>query len=187
MNKANFITDKKELRQLIYQEKRILGEARLHQLSEQIIARIESTPEFQHSTNLLAYYALPFEVDTRNAVESWSKEKSVWLPVVVGEHLVIKKFESMAQMKQGAFGVWEPCGETLEDLSILDLVLVPGVAFDLHGNRTGYGKGFYDRLLPQLQAKRMGICFEFQLFNQIPNNHFDQQVDLILTELQQVP
>ena len=64
----------------------------------------------------------------------------------------------------------------------IDLVIVPGVAFDRQHNRLGRGKGFYDRLLSTLSAPKIGICYSFQLKEHIPTEPFDKKMDLILTE-----
>jgi 5-formyltetrahydrofolate cyclo-ligase len=89
-------------------------------------------------------------------------------------------------MRKGLLNIWEPVGEVFDHYDSIDLIIVPGLAFDRNKNRMGYGKGFYDKLLPHIQAKKAGICFEFQLFEQIPVDHFDQPMDLILTERQTV-
>ena len=70
----------------------------------------------------------------------------ILLPVVKGETLIIRPY-SPGEMKPGSFGIAEPTGEDITDLSIIDMVIVPGVGFDPKGNRLGRGKGFYDRLL----------------------------------------
>ena len=64
----------------------------------------------------------------------------------------------------------------------IDLIVVPGVAFDRERNRLGRGKGYYDRLLSQLKASAIGICFDFQLKGQIPTEPFDRKMDLVITE-----
>lgn len=63
----------------------------------------------------------------------------------------------------------------------IDLAVIPGVAFDRSGNRLGRGKGYYDRLLPHIFAYKVGICFSFQLVEDIPTREFDARVDEILT------
>ena len=188
MKTANTIAEEKRLlRSAIFRQKREFGEEQLNHWSKIILAKLELLPEFQSAKNILFYDALPFEVETRNAILRNSTTKNIFLPVVSGDELLIKPFEGEDRLKEGAFGVQEPMGETIVDYSIIDLVIVPGVAFDKNGKRIGYGKGFYDRLLPQISAKKVGICFDFQLFETIPTLDFDQSVDIILTELQQVP
>lgn len=187
MSNTDQTQSKQELRQYIYKQKRLAGEENLLEKSELIIKRLQASPEFQQANHVLTYFALPFEVNTCAAVCLWARSKTVWLPAVEGENLILKRFTSTNELKEGAFGVLEPTGETLSDLSLIDLAIVPGVAFDVKGNRTGYGKGYYDRLLQNLRATKMGICFDFQLFEQIPTSGFDQPVDVILTETRRAP
>ena len=68
------------------------------------------------------------------------------------------------------------------DESEIDLIIVPGVAFDRQLNRMGRGKGYYDRLLSTLQAPKIGICFDFQLQDTVPTESFDKKMDMIITE-----
>ena len=66
-------------------------------------------------------------------------------------------------------------------LEKFDLILVPGVAFDLSGNRLGRGKGFYDRILAEASGIKCGVCHDFQLLEKIPAEPHDAKVDFILT------
>jgi 5-formyltetrahydrofolate cyclo-ligase len=82
----------------------------------------------------------------------------------------------------GKFGVREPAAGCAEiPLNRFDLVLVPGMAFDLQGNRLGRGQGFYDRLLEKASGIKCGVGYDFQLLENIPTETFDAKVDFILT------
>ena len=82
----------------------------------------------------------------------------------------------------GKFGVREPAAHcAILPLDQFDLVLVPGVAFDLHGHRLGRGFGFYDRLLAEASGVKCGVAYDFQLREQIPTEPHDAKVDFILT------
>lgn len=85
-------------------------------------------------------------------------------------------------MKKGSFGIDEPTGETVTDLSAIDIAIIPGVGFDKQGNRLGRGKGYYDRLLPKLQSYNIGICFSFQVIPAVPVEPFDHPMDEVWTE-----
>ena len=87
-----------------------------------------------------------------------------------------------ADIVTGKFGVREPaasCTEILLDK--FDLILVPGIAFDLSGNRLGRGKGFYDRILAEASGIKCGMGYDFQLLEKIPAEPHDAKVDFILT------
>ena len=82
----------------------------------------------------------------------------------------------------GKFGVREPAAGCAEiPLDRFDLVLVPGMAFDLNGNRLGRGRGFYDRLLQSASGVKCGVCHDIQLLENILTEPHDARVDIILT------
>ena len=84
----------------------------------------------------------------------------------------------------GKFGVREPASTCAEiPLNQFDLVLVPGMAFDLSGNRLGRGQGFYDRLLENASGIKCGVCHDFQLLEKIPSEPHDAKVDFMLTPM----
>lgn len=86
------------------------------------------------------------------------------------------------ELKKGRFGIQEPVEPVFAAANELDLIIVPGVAFDRAGRRIGRGGGFYDRLLPQYRAVRAGICFDFQCLPDIPAEQHDIQMDFLVTE-----
>lgn len=88
------------------------------------------------------------------------------------------------ELVSGRFGIREPAGHCIEiPLDDLDLVLVPGVAFDLRGHRLGRGKGFYDRLLANFAGKKIGIAFEEQMVEAIPADKQDVRMNFVLTPM----
>jgi len=87
-----------------------------------------------------------------------------------------------AEIVVGKFGVREPAASCMEiPLDKFDLVLVPGMAFDVNGNRLGRGRGFYDRLLEKASGIKCGVGYDFQLLEKIPTGPPDAKVDFILT------
>ena len=87
-------------------------------------------------------------------------------------------------MERGAFGILEPTGEVFSDYDNVDAAIIPGMAFDGHGNRLGRGKGYYDRLLPRLtKAYKIGVCFPFQYFDEIPSEEHDVVMDCVVSSI----
>jgi 5-formyltetrahydrofolate cyclo-ligase len=87
-----------------------------------------------------------------------------------------------AEIVTGQFGIREPCASCVEiPLNRLDLVLIPGVGFDLQGRRLGRGRGFYDRLLADVDGIKCGIAFDEQVVNEIPAGPQDVRLNFILT------
>ena len=94
----------------------------------------------------------------------------------------LRTYSGPGNLAIGAYGIEEPTGEFFTDYSAIDLIVVPGVAFDRKGNRLGRGKGYYDRLLPQIpSAYKAGICFSFQIVEEIPAEPFDICMDEVIT------
>ncbi len=144
---------------------------------------LEKHPAFQQATTILLYHALNDEVDTRPLIQRWGMQKRLILPVVKGNDLELRLFTGEKNLKTGAFNILEPIGQPFNDYNTLDLVIVPGVAFDKQGNRLGRGRGYYDRLLVQIPTTtyKIGLCFPYQLMDEIPAEPFDVRMDEIVT------
>ena len=87
-----------------------------------------------------------------------------------------------SKMETGYREIQEPAGEECVNPSEIDIAIIPGVAFDRHCNRLGRGKGFYDRLIPYLECKKIGLSFDFQIVEQVPCEEFDKPLDMVMTE-----
>lgn len=171
--------DKQSLRRFIKAQKDLYSSLKDEQ-SAAIIQKLEADEDFLCAQTILLYYSLPDEVDTHALVERYYPKKRLLLPVVKGEELELKVFQG--ELHEGTFGIQEPEGETFEAFDQIELVVVPGMAFDKDGKRLGRGKGFYDRLLPKLtHAKKIGLCFPYQLVDDVPTDSFDIPMDKIVT------
>lgn len=152
------------------------------QHSAKILAALEAHPTFRAAKTVLLYHSLNDEVDTHDFIRKWSNKKQILLPVVVGNELELRLYTNSEDMQISSYGIKEPVGEAFTDYESIDLIVVPGVAFDQKGNRLGRGKGYYDRLLPQIpSAYKAGICFPFQLVEEVPAEPHDIRMDIIIT------
>ena len=149
--------DKKELRKSIKALVRQLSEEQKLRESEAVFGYIETTDFFKKSRNVMLFSSLPDELPTHNVIEHW--------PRVSGDDIEVIKYEP-GTLKQGSFNIMEPATGEVVDPSILDLVIVPGVAFDHNCNRCGRGKGYYDRFLSQTHAVTIAVCFDCQLVSE---------------------
>jgi len=172
---------KKQLRRQVRQEKTRYNISTLNKWSAEILAQVESLPEFQNAHTILVYFSMNDEVDTQSFIEKWAKHKVILLPAIVNDELEIRIYSGPDDLIAGAYGISEPVGQTFTDLDTIDLVIVPGMAFDKSGNRLGRGKGYYDKLLRKLQAPCIGICFPFQLLSEIPMEEFDIPMHKVIT------
>lgn len=178
----NIQEQKKILRKEIKTLKSQYSESEIITKSKDIFLQFEKLFGDYHYTNVLAYWSLADEVHTHRWVEQNYKLKTIFLPVVKNDELIVKTFTGKENMHAvPPFGIKEPMDEEFFDYNAIDIVLVPGMAFDRKGYRMGRGKGYYDKFLPNISAIRIGICFDFQLFDQIPINQYDVQMDYIVS------
>lgn len=181
---ADLYKKKQDLRAYIRQQKNQVSETEKLRLSQIIFQGLEEMDRFLKAKTLMLYWSLPDEVHTHEFILSWYKKKKILLPVMTGNNLNAVPFTGLEQLTDdNSFSVAEPTAEPLEELSAIDLILVPGMAFDRQNNRLGRGKGFYDRFLRDSTAFRMGICYGFQLLDELPVTEQDIKMDLVLTEL----
>ena len=172
--------DKKELRAHIKTLKKQHTKEQLLAQSNQIMAKLEQHPDFIKADKIMLYSALPDEVQTQAFLEKWHLEKTIILPTVVGDDIIPVAFGKDTRFAVGDFNILEPQNEPYT--GDFDLIIVPGVAFDRQGNRLGRGRGYYDRFLSQhLDVKRIGICFDFQLVDEVPAESFDIRMDEVLS------
>jgi 5-formyltetrahydrofolate cyclo-ligase len=142
---------------------------------------------FLRARCVLAYAALRFELDPAPVIaRAHALAKRVALPRVDVEsgELRLHAYMPGDELSESGFGVREPQASAPRVAADdVDLVLVPGLAFDVRGYRLGYGKGFYDRLLPSLtRATRVGLAFELSLLAEVPDDAHDVPVDALVTE-----
>ncbi len=140
---------------------------------------------FSDASSVGFYFPVNGEVDTREIFKKCiDLEKKVFFPKTVGSDLVFLRTRNIEELTPGGFSIPEPPAnaERIRG-SELDLVLVPGVAFDFSGNRIGYGKGFYDRFLKDISRQsRFGLAYRFQVLESIPSQETDVKTGLIITE-----
>lgn len=172
---------KDELRQLIRQQKRQFTPAQLEELSLPVLERLRSY--LTEASVIMAYYSLPDEVFTHQFLDDLVAEgKMMLLPKVIDdETMELRCYTGRDDLQEGAFHIMEPVGALFTDLALIDVVLVPGVAFDAQGHRLGRGKGYYDRFLQSVSdIKKIGVCFDFQKVEQVPSEAHDIVVDIVV-------
>ncbi len=155
--------------------------------SEAIRRKLSRLTAFRQATTVCCYVALPYEVQTWRLIQQMlACGKRVVVPWVAGRSLRLSEVrDPAADLAPGAFGVWEPIAATRRPMRPegMDLVLVPGVAFDRAGHRLGHGYGYVDRLLARVPQTitRIGLCFSFQLLDRLPVDPHDQAVHRVLS------
>ena len=170
---------KLELRKLVRQRFANYSQEQLATMSRLTISILEQHPLFLKAQKVLLFHSLPDEVDTHHLIQHYRTEKTIYLPTVVEDRLELHEVNDKGLLK-GKFGILESSGPTLTDYSQLDLAVIPGVAFNQEGHRLGRGRGYYDRLLPLLPCPCIGICYPFQIAQQIPIEAHDIPVQEVV-------
>ncbi|MBQ9638116.1 MAG: 5-formyltetrahydrofolate cyclo-ligase [Bacteroidales bacterium] len=175
--------DKQQLRKEIRAEKRAMPPAKKELQSQQVMARVEQLPAFNSASVVLLYWSMDDEVATHSFVDRWYRSKTLLLPCVDGDLLRLRQYTGATCMQAGPqFGIGEPTGKEYTELQRIDLIVVPGVAFDRECNRMGRGRGFYDRLLSTTErAIKIGVGFDFQLLDTIPTEAHDIRMNFVVT------
>lgn len=177
--------EKSDIRLKIKTLRTALSEAQKETASYKVFQKLEMTTAFLQADNILFYNALPDELPTQSFLSKWSKIKNLFLPRVNGVNLDILPYDE-SKITKGSFGIEEPVGCDVIDVDKIDLIIVPAVAFDHNCNRLGRGKGFYDRLLSNGHAIKIGVGYDFQLFEKLPIEKHDIPMDMIITESQTI-
>lgn len=175
--------EKQSLRKEIKQKVKLLTSEQRDYQSSIVFEKIENSPIFQQAKTVFSFWSLPDEIPTHKFNERWYQEKKIILPVVVGDDLELRQYQGVAQMQKGAFDILEPVGKSLSDLSEIDFAIIPGMAFTREGLRMGRGRGFYDRLLPRLKCRRIGVCFDCQIVESLPLDPWDVPLDGVVAAI----
>lgn len=179
--KQSIEAEKKKIRKEIRALKQNYSLDQKKEMSLPILESLEKLPEFINAKTVMLYWSMKDEVFTHEFVCKWAKQKRVILPCVIGETLDLKVFYGKENMVEGeTYGILEPDGPVFMKEDELDLILIPGIAFDSNNNRMGRGKAFYDRLLQSLSAFKVGICFDFQMLDDVPVDEHDIKMNEVV-------
>lgn len=174
--------DKETIRLKIRTRKGLLSAEEKATAAANAFARMEESAAFILADRILMYNSLDDELSTRAFIDKWAQRKRFFLPRVNGVNLEILPYDK-SRMHLGAFHIEEPSGDEITDISAIELIVVPAIAYDRRGNRVGRGKGFYDRLLTDSMATKIGVCYDFQLLDdEIEADTHDVPVDIIITD-----
>ena len=172
---------KSEIRKAIRAEKKRIGKEQLLKMSLPTTEKIEANEHYRNANIIMLYHPLWDEVDVRPLFNrALADGKRVILPTVKGDDIVPVEITTETQWIVGDFDILEPVAEPYN--GSIDLIVVPGVAFDNNKNRLGRGKGYYDRfLVHHPNAYRLGVCFKFQIVPNVPTEPFDFPMNEIIT------
>ncbi len=151
----------------------------------QWLAQAQSLAAWRTARCPCLYVAMPEEAPTKPLLENcWARGIAVVLPRITPAGLVLHKISSAVELVAGVWGILEP-KENLPECAPeeIDCVIVPGLAFDAHGGRIGFGKGYYDKLLTRLRPEvaRIGWAFDAQIVGHVPMAEHDVRLDWVVT------
>lgn len=154
--------------------------------SKKILEKLSQTDDFVYSKKIFTYISHhPWEPDTRSIINlADGRGKSIFIPKLHRASRSFRRFQFTGwnELIKNEKGYLEPKIGIADDMSDIDLIIVPAVAVSLIGQRAGRGGGFYDKLLRNTFAPKFVLAFEFQLFSEIETEHHDVRIDKIITE-----
>jgi 5-formyltetrahydrofolate cyclo-ligase len=173
---------KAEIRGQVAGQKASIGLPILESHSLAALKRFQRLEIYHHAKTIGAYVPMPDEIDVTPIMIK--PERTFYIPAfdeALGGYRLARMGETF---RRGRFGILEPVDPVFAEQDELDLIIVPGIAFDRAGRRVGRGGGFYDRLLPLYKAPRIGLCFDFQIVETVPAEEHDISMDLVITDTQ---
>lgn len=175
---------KKSLREIVLEKRNSLTKNDIREKSKKIKDALLNLDEFKKSKIVMFYVSFNNEVYTHDMVKESLRRKTVIVPKLSDNEIepsIIIDFDQL--IPSGKFGILEPIEATKITPKNIQLILVPGIAFDRKGHRIGYGFGYYDKFLRKVpKALKIGLAFDFQVVEQIPKEWHDMAVDVVVTD-----
>ena len=155
------------------------------QKSAEITSVLFSLDCFKNAKTVMVYLSAFKEVDTSTVIERLRNDgKKIVVPISNTDTFTITPsyINGFEDMHKGAYGIWEP--DVVKEAAVgdIDLIIVPGIAFDERANRCGFGKGYYDRLLSESRAVKIGLCYDFQIVGELETDEYDIPMDMVISE-----
>lgn len=181
--------DKEAIRRQMLMIRKAMTEAEAEGKSRIILDDLITLPEYRRCTHLMTYVSFQQEVSTLELL-AWrlaeGKTTSVPYCMTQARELYAMEIDSLEDLAENTFGLLEPRPGhgRIQAPSSIDLILLPGLAFDGNGNRIGFGAGYYDRFLARVpsHAVKIALAYSFQVLPEVPRYPWDIPADLIVTE-----
>ncbi len=173
---------KKSLRKEILEKRDLLRKQEIIEKSREIKEKLLLMPEFINAKTVAFYVSFSKEVFTHSMIKDLLGKKRIFVPKVISGKITFHEIDNFNELKSGKLGILEPVTPNRVSYDEIDLIIVPGIAFDKFGHRIGYGFGMYDKLLRNIECKKIGFAFNLQIVDKIPKEKFDVAVDKIITE-----
>lgn len=173
--------DKQALREEMKKKRRAFEDK--ENASKKACRNIISMEEYKRSSCVLVYMSCFGEVETNDIIKDLkARGKDIVVPITDVKTNTLRLSYLEGEMEKGAYGIPEPKNEKEASFLEVDFIIVPGICFDKEGNRIGFGKGYYDRLLKDTKAFKAGLCYDFQITEKIDTEPYDIKMDAVVTE-----
>ncbi|SDY71110.1 5-formyltetrahydrofolate cyclo-ligase [Proteiniborus ethanoligenes] len=181
---------KHEIRQEMIALRKQMSKEQVEVLSEKIISTLTKLPIFKESKSIMLYLSFDNEVDTFKLIQLCKDlGKNVIVPFCIddGKRIVPTEIKSVEKdLVKSSFGYLEPKAELVKPVSTesIDLIILPGLAFDRGCFRVGFGAGYYDRFLSKLcfTIPTIGLAYDYQILEYIATEEHDMPVDYVVTD-----
>lgn len=170
------------MREEVIKARRIVSVNSRAEASHKITQQLFDHPLFISARKIFSYISRDDEVSTEQLLKTATRTKSIFVPAIKDDHMFAIPYTDREKMIQGPYGIMVPQGNfTPYKEDDYDLIIVPGVAFDIYGNRLGMGKGFFDRFLKTVTAPTIGLAFDCQVVDKVPIDDYDVPVSFLVT------
>ncbi|HAM38741.1 MAG: 5-formyltetrahydrofolate cyclo-ligase [Elusimicrobia bacterium RIFOXYC2_FULL_34_12] len=179
--------NKKDIRTKVLAIRKCIGKEIVCKNSKRILKKLFQLGEFRKAKKIVFYASFNNEVDTWLMIEKALKlNKEVFLPKIKNGKIIPVKVKNLNNLACGKYGILEPINGDSKKISIkyFDMIIVPGVVFDKNCNRIGFGKGYFDNFLSNIEAVKIGLGYGFQVIEHIPVTDKDVPMDRVITEKQ---
>ncbi len=177
--------NKEEIRKINKEKRALMTKEEVLEKSRLALSTFLESDLYKEAKQIMLYIPLGNEVDVRGIMDAaLGDKKTALVPVTDANSGEITPciITKDTEFERGAFSVLEPKAKLEADMTKTDVVLVPGIAFDKCGGRVGFGKGCYDRLLENSDAVFVGVCFDFQISDEIELEETDAKMDFLISE-----
>ena len=186
----NLLNDKKAFRKMALDKRNTLSEEEIKEKSALIKAHLENLDSYQKSNTVMVYLNFRSEVLTDELIENlFNQGKKVVVPISIKgtRTLLLSEIKSLSDdLELDFYNIRVPKKESIKEVSPadIDFVITPGVAFSKDKYRMGYGGGYYDTFIEKLREDALtgALAFDVQIFDKIPKEDHDKQMDYVITE-----
>lgn len=175
--------DKKALRSQIKEQKRQMTARQIESASQRLTELFVATEQYRQAKTVYGYLPYNQEVRTIGLLQRALQEgKRVAVPKIYGDEMRFIYLDDLSLVEKSSFGIPEPIADEPVADDPTALVLMPGLAFTKHGDRMGYGGGYYDKFLAnEPHHPTVALCYDFQIVDRIPTDDHDIPVDIVLS------